>query len=44
VTSCTYYKYKIQNLLSNEAKVYKNFIIVKSDFHFDLKIIMSKQC
>jgi len=39
-----YYKYKIQNLLSNEAKLYKNFIMVKLDLHFDLKIMMSKQC
>jgi len=38
--SCTYYK--IQNLLSSEAEVYKNFITVKSDLQLNLKIIMSK--
>jgi len=41
VTSCMYYKYEIQNLLSNEAKVYKNFVMVKSDLQLNLKIIMS---
>jgi len=40
MTSCTYYK--IQNLLSNEAEIYKNFIMVKSDLLLNLKIIISK--
>jgi len=36
-TLCMYYK--IWNLLSNEAEVYKNFIMVKSDLQLNLKIM-----
>jgi len=39
-TSCTYYK--IQNLLSNEAEVCKNFVMVKLDLQLNLEMIMSE--
>jgi len=38
----TFYDYKIQNLLSNEAEVYNTFIMVKLDLQLNLKIIMIK--